>query len=62
MLELPAVIERFASGFDDLPEIIDGNPSGRVLIVAGVLVRAVVAYGLLVDDDTIEIVGISIDP
>lgn len=62
ILELPAVVERFATGFDELPEIIEGTPSGRMLIAPGLLVSAYVAYGILLDDDTVEIVGISIDP
>jgi hypothetical protein len=61
VLELPAVVERFASGFEDLPEIIDGIPSGRMLIAPGLLVRAYVVYGVLLEDGTIELVGISID-
>ncbi|MBW3536539.1 MAG: hypothetical protein KY395_02040 [Actinobacteria bacterium] len=60
VLELPAVIERFATGFDDLPEITDGTPSGRMLIAPGC--SAYVVYGVLLDDGAIEIVGISIDP
>lgn len=61
VLELPAVVERFATGFEDLPEIIEGTPGGRMLIAPGLLVRAYVAYGVLLDDGTIEIVGITID-
>ena len=62
VLELPAVVERFATGFDELPEIIEGTPTGRMLIARGLLVRAYVAYRILLDDDTVEIVGIGIDP
>lgn len=62
VLELPAVIERFAVGFEDLPEIIEGTPSGRMLIAPGLLVRAYVVYGLLLEQNTIEIVGISVEP
>jgi hypothetical protein len=62
VLGLPAVVERFATAFDGLPEIIEGTPSGRMLIAPGLLVRAYVAYGILLDDDVVEIVGISIDP
>lgn len=61
VLELPAVVERFASGFDGLPEIIEGTPGARMLIAQGLLVRAYVVYGVVLDDDTVEIVGISID-
>ena len=33
VLELPAVVERFASSFDDLPEILEGPREVRILIV-----------------------------
>lgn len=33
-----------------------------MLIAPGLLVGAYVAYGLLLDDDTVELVGMSIDP
>ncbi|MEZ5239674.1 MAG: hypothetical protein R2716_12265 [Microthrixaceae bacterium] len=61
-LELPSVIERFSTGFEGLPEIIEGAASGRMLIARGLLVDAYVVYGLLLDDDTIEIVGVTLDP
>lgn len=32
-----------------------------MLIAQGLLVRAYVVYGVVLDDDTVEIVGISID-
>ena len=41
VLELPAIVERFATDFDGLPEIVDRVPAGRMLITSGVLVRAV---------------------
>jgi hypothetical protein len=37
VIELPAAVERSATGFDDLPEIIDGFHGGRMLIAPGVL-------------------------
>ena len=39
------VIERFATDFDGLPEVIDGAPSGRMLIAPGLLVQAFAATG-----------------
>jgi len=41
VLELPAIVERFATDFDGLPEIVERVPAGRTLITSGVLVRAV---------------------
>jgi hypothetical protein len=36
VLELPPIVERFASGFDDLPEVVVGLPAARVLIASGI--------------------------
>lgn len=60
-LQLPAIIERFATDFDELPEIVPGVPAGRMLIAPGVLVLVVAVFGLLTDDDTIDLTGITID-
>jgi hypothetical protein len=40
VLELPSIVERFATDFEGLPEIVEGVPAGRMLITSGVLVRA----------------------
>lgn len=61
VIELPAVVERFATDFDGLPEIINGAPAGRVLIAAGLLVQAFAVYGIFMTDGAIELVGITID-
>jgi hypothetical protein len=62
VIELPAIVERFATDFEGLPEVLDGAPSGRMLIAPGLLVRAFAVYGLLMADSSIELVGITIDP
>ncbi len=59
--ELPDVVERFATDFEGLPEIIDGFSAGRMLIAGGLLVRAFVVYGVLTDDDSIELIGVELD-
>lgn len=61
MLDLPAVVDRFATDFDSLPEAVSGLPQVRVLIAAGRLVRAFAVYGLLTDIGDIELIGIDID-
>jgi hypothetical protein len=61
-LELPAIIERFGTTFDQLPETIEGVPTARMLIVPGVLAHAIAVFGLLTDDNAIELIGITIDP
>ena len=61
VIELPAVVERFATDFESLPEMIDGAPAGRMLIAPGLLVRAFAVFGILVTDGSIELVGITIE-
>ena len=61
VIELPAVVERFASGFDALPELIEGTPAARVLVAPGLLVRAFAVYGVLTTDGLVELVGITIE-
>jgi hypothetical protein len=62
VIELPAIIERFATDFERLPEVLDGAPSGRMLIVSGLLVRGFAVYGLLMADSSIELIGVTLDP
>ena len=61
VLELPSVVERFASDFDSLPELFEGTPGARVLIALGLLVHAFAVYGVLVTDGSVELIGISIE-
>jgi hypothetical protein len=61
VIELPAVVERFATDFESLPEMIEGTPAGRMLIAPGLLVRTFAVYGILVTDGSIELVGITIE-
>lgn len=50
VIELPAVVERFTSDFDSLPEFVAGVPAARMLVTTGVLVSASVVYGIEVAD------------
>lgn len=47
VVEMPAIVERFAVGFEDLPEVVEGDPVRRMVIGAGHLVRIYVAFGVL---------------
>lgn len=60
-MELPSIAERFALEFDRLPQTIEGLPGARMVIAPGLLVRAFAAYGVVVTDDVIELVGIIIE-
>lgn len=61
VMELPAVVERFATDFDGLPEIFSGIPQGRVLVASGVLVHGIAVYGILRADDSIDLIGLELD-
>jgi hypothetical protein len=61
MLELPAIVERFATDFDSLAEFVAGVNAARRLVTTGVLVRASVVYGLEVADGGIELIGVMLD-
>lgn len=60
-MEVPNIVERFATDFDGMLELADELPGGRVLITPGYLVGAVAVYGLLMTDDSIDLVGITIE-
>jgi len=61
VIDLPAIVERFATDFEGLPEFVEGVGVARVLVATGRLVRAVAVYGLLVADDSVELIGIELD-
>jgi hypothetical protein len=61
VIELPAVVERFATDFETLPEAVEGVAEARMVIGTGRLVRAFAVYGLLMSDDSVELIGIEID-
>jgi hypothetical protein len=61
VLELPAIVDRFATGFETLPEAVVGVAEARMVIGTGRLVRAFAVYGLLISDDSVELIGIEID-
>lgn len=56
VIELPAVVERFAIGFDSLPEAVEGVAEARMVIGTGGLVRAFAVYGLLMSRDSVELI------
>ena len=61
VFELLRIVERFATGFDDLDELIAGRPEYRVLMTAGVLVPRISVVGQLAADGAVELVELDID-
>ncbi len=61
ILELPAIVERFASDFQNLAEAVAGVPGIRMFIGTSVLVRAFVVHGVETVDGVVELVGVELD-
>lgn len=61
VVELFPIIERFAVGFDELPQLIDGNARYRVLVTSGVLVARIAVTAQLAADETVELVALDLD-
>ncbi len=59
--ELLHIVERFATGFDDLPELVPGRSDYRVLISTGVLVSAYSVVGQLRPDGAVELLTLDVD-
>jgi hypothetical protein len=58
-LDLPAIVERFATGWEDLPALIPGRADYRILIGPG---RVVASYAVAAHPRrSIELVGVDID-
>lgn len=59
--ELLRIVEVFATGFDDLPELIDGRPEYRILISTGLLVSRFSVLGQLASDGVVELISLELD-
>jgi hypothetical protein len=59
--DLLEIVERFATGWDDLPELIPGRPQYRLLIDQGRLVAAISVSAQLAPDGAVELISIKID-
>ena len=55
------IFTRFATGWDGLPRLVPGREDYRVLVVRGVLLRAISVMGQLAPDGAIELVDIELD-
>ena len=59
--ELVLIFTTFATSWDALPRLVPGREDYRVLVVRGVLLRAVSVIGQLAPDCAIELVDIELD-
>jgi len=61
VMEMPAIVDRFASRFDTLPEAYPGVSLARVAVGTGLLVTAFAIYGFEMSDGSIELVGLDLE-
>lgn len=59
--ELVEIVDRFATGFEALPELIVGRSDYRVLRSTGILIRAYTVIGQLAPDGAIELTSLEVD-
>jgi hypothetical protein len=59
--ELVPIFTTFATAWDALPRLVPGREDYRVLVVRGVLLRAISVIGQLAPDGAIELVDIELD-
>lgn len=59
--ELLKIVERFRTGFDDLPELLPGRSDYRVLIATGHLIRAYTIVGQFRPDGAVELLTLELD-
>jgi len=60
-VDLPDIVERLATGWDDLPVLIPGRGDYRILIGAGRVVASYAVEAQLARDGSVEMVGVDID-
>ena len=59
--ELLQIVDRFATGFDDLPKLVPGRTDYRVLLASGTLVRAYSVVGQVRPDGAVELLTLELD-
>jgi len=59
--ELLRIVERFATGFDDMPRLIEGRDDYRVFITSGTLVPGISVIGQLARGGAVELVQLDLD-
>jgi hypothetical protein len=61
VLDLLRIVERFATEFDALPELIHGRRDYRVLVGTGFVVAGYLVVGQLASDGAVELIALEID-
>ena len=61
VFELLRIVEIFATGFDELPELISGRHDYRILISRGALVPRLAVVAQLAPDGAVELIQLDVD-
>jgi hypothetical protein len=61
LIELPTIVEDFASSWDEMPRLYGGREDFRYLVVTGKLFTSAVVAGQLVDDNTVVLFDIQLE-
>jgi hypothetical protein len=59
--ELVEIIDGFATGFDQLPELIAGRGDYRLMMSTGMLVRAYTVIAQRASDGAVELISLELD-
>ncbi len=62
VIDLPTISDAFAERFDEFPAMYPDRGDHRYLVIAGKLVRAALVVGQLVDDGSIVLFSVEVDP
>jgi len=60
-VELIAIVDEFASGFEEIPQLIKGRNDYRLLIKTGMLLAGMSVVGQLMSDGVVELLSIDLD-
>lgn len=60
-IELLDVVDFAAEHFDELPLLFEGRDDYRVLVKAGILIRALEVLAVLASDGAVELIGLELD-
>ena len=60
-LDLLRIVDRFATEFDTLPELIVGRPDYRVLVTTGYVIAGYAVVAQLAGDGAVELVQLDLD-
>jgi len=60
-IELLDIVDFVAKHFDELPPLFEGRDDYRVLVKAGILIRAIEVLAVLAGDGAVELLSLELD-